>query len=416
MEFDTILIADDSLIIAKRIAREVQRTLGLKVEVVETLRDAKIAIETSRNRFLAAITALTLSDSQYMGAVDLLVKNEVPTIVLTGTLDQQIREQVLSKDVMDYVLKNKDAPEQVIHLIRLIQMNQKRTVMVVDDSEMFRKMQQQFLRANHFKVLEAKDGQEGLDIFRQRPDISMVIIDMEMPRMNGLELVTEIRKTHGKDRVAIIGVSALDENEISVAFLKQGANDFLKKPFLKEEFQCRVRLNVEMLEYIDQIKKAAYQDYLTELFNRKYFFEHVPDQYKQAKKDGTSMTLAMIDIDYFKAINDTHGHEGGDAVLIHISEQFRKYFPDHAIVSRFGGEEFCIFMQSNNPRDDLASLNIFRMFIEDTPCQYDGKKINFTISCGVTQHPCENLEEMLRVADEKLYLAKEKGRNRVIFD
>jgi len=210
-----------------------------------------------------------------------------------------------------------------------------------------------------------------------------------------------------------LGVWGSDSVGLSSLFLKNGANDYLHKPFNSEEFYCRLSQNVDMLEQIATIKRQANTDYLTNLPNRRYFFEETNKSLKKIKNKQGSGALAMLDIDHFKIINDTHGHDVGDEVLKGLSICFSKYFKKYLVAS-LGGEEFAVYFANADKQEALKRLEGFRYFIEANSQEFSKEKIKFTISIGFADGPVYQIDELLKQADLKLYDAKESGRNKVV--
>jgi diguanylate cyclase (GGDEF)-like protein len=211
-------------------------------------------------------------------------------------------------------------------------------------------------------------------------------------------------------------MSAEGAGTLSAKFLKSGANDFLPKPFLNEEFHCRVSQNVELLELIERIQEASYRDFLTNLFNRRYFFAAGQETHEQAVVGKTRLALAMIDIDHFKKVNDQHGHAVGDQALRHIASLLTDMFPEPAMVFRLGGEEFCVLVPDLDRQQTLLRFNEARKAIERSPVSVGDVSFAVTVSIGLATVPGPSLDEMLRRADDLLYQAKAKGRNRLVME
>jgi diguanylate cyclase (GGDEF)-like protein len=231
--------------------------------------------------------------------------------------------------------------------------------------------------------------------------------------MDGIQLTKKIRRRYNKDQVAIIGISAQEKKILSAHFIKNGANDFIHKPFLSEEFYCRVTQNIELLERIEKIKELSNKDYMTGLYNRRYFFESGRKLFKKAEKQNYSIVIAMVDIDFFKQINDTYGHDAGDEVIKNVSGILKKRFRESDIVSRFGGEEFCILAMNMEPKHSFMLFEELRKMIEISEIRVGDKTIQTTVSIGVCATPLSSLDEMIKQADLMLYKAKKAGRNRV---
>jgi diguanylate cyclase (GGDEF)-like protein len=195
-----------------------------------------------------------------------------------------------------------------------------------------------------------------------------------------------------------------------------GASDFLPKPFLREEFFCRVLQNLDILGYIETMREAAFRDYLTGLRNRKYFFERCPEMHLAAQAGGPPIAVAMVDVDHFKRVNDTYGHDGGDVALTHLAALLREHLPGADPVARFGGEEFCALIPGGDRATAARLFEELRRQVEASVAHLGEQPIRFTVSAGVALRPGASLSEMVSRADELLYQAKESGRNRVILE
>jgi len=326
------------------LARRITADLGFEAVIASTRAQAEALLD-SDTAFIAALLDINLPDAPNGEVVDMVLERGVPAIVFTGEMDDALRQRFWSKHIVDYVLKqNMENVEYMLSLVERLHKNPGISVLVVEDSRSARNLISTMLRAHRYNVLEAVSGREALDQLAAHPDIRLIISDYNMPGMNGLELAREIRRHHPKDALAIIGVSGAEGASLSARFLKSGANDFLRKPFGSEEFYTRVTQNVELMEYIAQIKELAHKDYLTKLYNRLYFFTTGAAALAGLCRAGKPVALAMIDIDHFKRVNDEHGHDAGDAVLRHLSGILAARFGGEDIVARLGGEEFCVLV------------------------------------------------------------------------
>jgi diguanylate cyclase (GGDEF)-like protein len=195
---------------------------------------------------------------------------------------------------------------------------------------------------------------------------------------------------------------------LSARFLKSGANDFLHKPFSAEELYCRIIQNLDLLDYIRTIWDMSHRDSLTGLANRRWFFQRGQEMLHQVEKHGASVGVAMLDLDHFKRINDTYGHEIGDAVLCYVAQQLQTHF-GAGLVGRLGGEEFAVVLESAS--QDMWEA--FRQAIASHPAPTLAGPVDVQVSMGVCFLPGANLERHLACADALLYRAKHRGRNRV---
>ncbi|MEI8651971.1 diguanylate cyclase [Pseudoalteromonas sp. Hal273] len=406
-----ILIVEDTPAMA-RVQKHIALKAGYEVDIAESLAQAKELI--SKNSYFCAVVDFILPDAPLGEAVPCTINADIPTIVMTGNIDKKTRDTVEKYPIIDYIIKeNKQAYQYLEKQLQRLPRNENVKVLVVDDSKSTRRYICSLLVRHKYQIIEAQDGQEALNLLEASPDISVIITDNEMPNMNGDELCSEIRRLYSNDEKAIIGISGSDSVGLSSLFLKNGANDYLHKPFNSEEFYCRLSQNVDMLELIATIRRQANTDYLTNLPNRRYFFEEAEKSLKQIKHTKGDGALAMLDIDHFKSINDTYGHDVGDEVLKGLSICFSKYFKKH-LVARLGGEEFAVYFIGVDKQEALKRLEGFRYFIEMNSQEFSKAKIKFTISIGFANGPVYQIDELLKQADLKLYDAKESGRNKVV--
>ena len=406
-----ILIIEDTPTIA-RVQKHIAQKVGYEADIAGSLAEAKELI--SKHSFFCAVVDFILPDAPNGEAVPCTIEADIPTIVMTGNLDETTRNIVEKHPIIDYITKeNKQAYQYLEKQLARLPRNEQILVLVVDDSAATRHHICNLLTRHKYQTLEAVDGVDALKVLAENPKISVIITDNEMPNMNGDELCVEIRRLYSNDEKAIIGISALDTLHLSTRFLKSGADDYLRKPFNNEEFYCRLSQNVDMLENIKTIRLQANTDYLTKLPNRRYFFGEANSHLKAAKVSDTSVSLAMIDVDHFKSINDNYGHDAGDDVLKGLSQCMAKYFEDN-LVGRFGGEEFAVYFADKYPQESLQRLEKFRLFVEKHSPEFSKDHIKFTLSIGFHNGPVYSLDELIKQADLKLYQAKDTGRNKLV--
>jgi DNA-binding response OmpR family regulator/two-component sensor histidine kinase len=246
-----VLIVEDSKTLLQVETDAVAANKELEVVQATSYAQTKQILEESADELLCALLDLSLPDAPDGEVVELVASYNVPSIAYTGTFDENIRDAILEKGAMDYVLKNSSASlEYISSLITYIYHNQNAKALVVDDSRTMREMLNMLLSSHRFSVLLASDGLEALEIVRANSDIKLIITDENMPNMRGSEFIKEIRKTRGQNELCIIGLSAHGNSFMSVDFLKNGANDFITKPFREEEFVCRVLQSMTMLRHV----------------------------------------------------------------------------------------------------------------------------------------------------------------------
>jgi len=233
--------------------------------------------------------------------------------------------------------------------------------------------------------------------------------------MDGIELTRRLRHLRARDRMAVIGVSGSTDASLIPRFLKNGANDFLRKPFSREEFFCRISQNVDQLELIGTLQDLATRDFLTGLPNRRSFLDKAARRLENHTPHDGRLAVAMLDIDHFKHINDSHGHEAGDQALRAVAAVLHASTRPRDISARFGGEEFCLLLNGLDEDACAAYLEQLRATIAALEVTLGEHTLRMTVSIGAChqQAGTTTLHELLGEADRQLYLAKAGGRNRV---
>lgn len=414
-DVDKVLMVEDSKFFAAMVKKRIESELKFDVTWLQTYSDAVSLIDNEKPDFLVGLLDLNLPDAPRGEIVDFVLSRNIPSIVLTGNFSDEVRDSVWAKWVVDYVLKEDSySVDYVVSLIRRIHRNRSIKTLVVDDSITSRTLVGKLLAVHQYNVFEARDGNEAISILDANPDIKMVITDFNMPNMDGFQLTKEIRGRYKKEDIAVIGMSTQGGNNLSARFIKHGANDFIVKPFLSEEFYCRITQNIETIEHIKTIRDAATTDYLTGLFNRRYFFDAGKQLYANSQRHGLTIVTAMMDIDHFKKVNDTYGHDAGDEVIRRIARVLKDSFRQSDIVARFGGEEFCMLGVNMDRNRAFSFFDAIRLNIQNTAIPIADGAINVTVSVGVCAEPRDSLEDMIRHADARLYDAKNGGRNKVM--
>ncbi|MBI9074661.1 MAG: diguanylate cyclase [Desulfatibacillum sp.] len=412
-----VLLVEDSPMFGDAVKATIEDEFDCQVMWVQTMADAQAILEKENGNFFVSILDYNLPDAPDGEIMDCVLSWNIPSIVFSGIFDDDARDYIWSKRVVDYVLKGgPESIEYLISLIRHISHARETKVLIVDDSRVFRAMGSELLAVRQYQIFQAENGIEALKIMSQHPDIRLAIIDYYMPEMDGIELTNELRRMYNRDQLAIIGVSTEGGGMISAQFIKSGANDFLNKPFLTEEFYCRITQNIDLLRHIRRVKELSSRDYLTNLFNRRSFFEYGQKLFASAKRDQTSIAVVMLDLDEFKSVNDTYGHGAGDEVLKAVADTLVDSFRETDVVARFGGDEFCIILSNPDKREVGSLLERIRTAVEANTVLVDGHEIGVRISLGACTELADSLEIMIKKADQMLCQAKGNGKNRVQLD
>ena len=408
-----VLIIEDSSTSLALLKKLVERA-GLKPVVATTLAEARhIFLHSDPEHYLCAIVDYHLPDAPNGEAIDYAIDSFIPTIVSTGKLDADTRNRVLAKDVVDYIPKeNAQVFDYLMRLLSRLEKNKGIEVIVADPKRQNRTAMAALLRRHNFITLECATTEDVETLLGKHPNVKLLLIDSEIKGELATQFVAHLRKTYSKETLAILGLSADENNLLSARFIKSGANDFVKKPFCHEELLCRITLNIDLIEKVETIRRTANTDYLTGLPNRRHFFYTV-DQYQQAPLSHQS--VALIDLDHFKRINDTYGHDAGDAVLKAVARRIASQCAD-LVVSRFGGEEFCVYLPDLPSEAAIERIEALRQHIASKPVNFKDQMLPVTASIGLTTASSTNVHEMLTRADKLLYQAKTGGRNQVAHD
>ncbi len=306
-------------------------------------------------------------------------------------------------------------------------------VLVVDDVPLNRKLQQAYLDAVGYEVLLAQDGVEALQrIEEETPDL--ILLDVMMPKMNGFQVCRRLKNNDTTRFIPVIMVTALNEIEDKIKGIEAGADDFICKPFNKLELLARVKSLLRIKHLHDELErkikeleatqKKLYQlaitDGLTGLYNYRYFNEQLLHELSRAKRHNLHVSVAMMDIDYFKTYNDTHGHPAGDEVLKTIADLLRTNIRKIDVAARYGGEEFALILIETSKASASIAAHKIKKLIEQYKFAHQESQPNenLTISMGVASFPddTQNPEMLVTLADKRLYKAKALGKNRVVLE
>lgn len=251
-----IIVAEDSNVFTSMISKRLKELFDIDVEICRNFEELELAYDKSPERITLAISNINLPGAEKGEALNYLVDLSVPTIVFTGTFQQTTRDQLLSKEIVDYIIKdNVFAVDMLAESVCRFLTNHRHHVLIVDDSATARALLTSRLKRYNFRVSVAESGAAALALLKANPDIGLMITDYNMPDIDGFELTRRIRGTVGSHRLRIIGVSSSTDRLLSARFLKAGGNDFIMRPFIDEEFYCRVNQNLDTLTQIAETRE-----------------------------------------------------------------------------------------------------------------------------------------------------------------
>jgi len=413
-----VLIVDDDNVVLALVQKRLEQIGGIEVLSATGYKDGVKYLLQHKDDINAAIIDLNLPDVAPGVMADYTTKKGIPTIVLTSTVDNDIKKILLGKDIIDYIIKDgMKGINSAIKGVERILRNYETNVLLVDDSSLQLNIAKKILEKMKLNVITANDGQEALNIInKDEIKFSLVITDYNMPNMDGMELTLKIREKFEKDKLAILVLSANDTPEIPTEFIKIGANDFIYKPYAEIEVVTRVNSNLELMDLFEKTRDMANKDFMTKAYNRRYFFETGEEIFAKAKNENNNLAVAMFDIDKFKSINDTHGHDVGDVAICEVARILNENLRPKDLMARFGGEEFCVLLKDITLGECEELFEKIRAAFESNILKVGDLELKFTTSIGVCYGMESSLEEMIKVSDEGLYYCKNNGRNQVAFN
>jgi len=302
--------------------------------------------------------------------------------------------------------------------------NMKTSILVIDDSRVARQQVIDILQQNTLfqYFYEAGDGIEGFKIAINQP-VDLIICDVEMPGMDGFKFLRMLESREELQDVPVIMVTGREDTEAKVRGLEQGASDYVTKPFDPAELLARVKVQLKIKSLQDKLKRSnqmllelSITDPLTGLHNRRAMMESLQKEVHRTARKKTPLSLVMLDIDHFKKINDTYGHQNGDAVLKAIGAELTAQLRQYDIAARFGGEEFVLILPETDIKEATQVAERLRQNIASLRFEAELANLEITVSLGVasTQNKIvKSTDDLIREADYALYNAKRGGRNRV---
>jgi two-component system, cell cycle response regulator len=297
-------------------------------------------------------------------------------------------------------------------------------ILLVEDSATTATVLSRYL-VEQYRLVRAADGEEAWSLLQQRVDIELVITDIQMPRLTGHQLLVRLRRSdvaHLRSLPVIVMTTGDDTADRNLAFLN-GASDFITKPIDELELQARVKVHYSLAHTIRELEDSrrlleeqATTDPLTHLKNRRAFFEAGSKALSTARRYNGDLSVIIVDIDFFKRINDTHGHHAGDEALVAVAQLLGGMIRAEDTCARIGGEEFALLLPGTNRLGAAVLAERVRAAVERAMIRAGGTRLPLTVSLGVASLGHDvggNLDDLLGIADRRLYLAKESGRNRI---
>ncbi len=287
--------------------------------------------------------------------------------------------------------------------------------LLIDDSPDVQRLLKMRLRSEGIVVIGAETGQEGVDkALEQAP--SVILLDIDMPGMDGFEVLRTLKDTESTLHIPVIMLSGLHSAQDKVTAFDLGAVDFITKPFDVTELRVRVRSALRISQLLRMLAQRAQIDGLTGLYNRAHFDKRWAEEVAAAERHKRALSLAVFDLDKFKSINDSYGHPAGDAAIQGLAKLLQRESRKEDIPCRYGGEEFVLIMPETKPEDAKELCERIRLALADITWPRHPER-TITVSIGIAGSDgsciCEP-GKWIEAADRNLYTAKTSGRNQVV--
>ena len=358
------------------------------------------------------------------GADDFLTK-PVGEVALVSRVRSLARLKMLTDELRMRAVTSREIGIQNPEREAIAEQGRNARILIVDDRASSAERCATPLATEHTVEVETNPNEA---LFRiAEGNYELIIMSLGLQQHDGLRLCSQIRSLERTRQIPILAIADGDNNARLVRGLEIGINDYLMRPIDKNELLARARTQIRKKRYTDRLRdnvqtsiEAAVTDGLTGLYNRRYMETHLGTLVEQAAQRGKPLTTLVLDIDYFKSVNDTHGHDAGDDVLREFALRIRKSIRNIDLACRLGGEEFVIVMPDTDMTVAATVAERLRRRIagEPFPIQQGTKLLNVTLSIGIAAltNPDDTAATILKRADLALYRAKRDGRNRVVAD
>jgi diguanylate cyclase (GGDEF)-like protein len=393
---------------------------GCIVVHCSTFASLKRELDVAAENFDLAILDLCLADAPDGEALDLVLSHSVPAIVFSGYTSDARRSAILADGAAEIVYKN--SPRSLDRLAEAVERQQlarRPAVAVIGIAGKARPPVLHALRPQAFSAIYCDDEDQAMSaIDASKGSVELLVVPSELAERDGYALFGKLALRFGEDTVRTVGY-ALEpgENELS-RFLAAGGDDFLHMPMSAADVEARLAHTLNIHRQIQSLRRMASRDYLTDMLNRRYFFDRGPKLVDMCLRQSAPACAALVDIDHFKRLNDTYGHEVGDLVLKAVSRKLLQLVGEkNHLPARIGGEEFALLLTNMDVEQAFDFCERIRLDIAKTRIVIDDEDLTVTVSMGLAAiSGAESFDNYLNAADQYLYLAKHAGRNRVFSD
>jgi len=421
-----VLVVEDS----KYFANILKNNLGLlkyNVDLAITLKEAYNLL--NKNKYDLIILDLNLPDGDGLEFCKSVKSDpnftKTQIAVISASDDNELKTKLNEYGILGYFNKNESKEklaEFILNLDRLLQTfdYSGKNILLIEDSKiqhLYLKGLLEYAGLNVYSCFSLEEAEKLLA--KEKPKLDLVIMDYYLGSEKTEKFIQQFKSIKFYEHTPIMMITVSEDSNIKYSLFLLGVSDYLKKPFDIGEFYLRIRSHLRIKYLIDMLEAKnkmlsilATTDELTQLYNRRFFWELARKEENRYIRYGREYSIIILDIDNFKDVNDTYGHDVGDIVLKEIASKIKECVRYADILARFGGEEFILLLPETGIKGSSYVAEKIRKFISDD--KLTDLNLKITVSLGVaSRDETNNLEETIKLADNRLYKAKNNGKNRV---
>jgi diguanylate cyclase (GGDEF)-like protein len=413
-----VLLVEDTRFYSIAIRDRLETLFGIKVTHCASFAALKCELENAEAEYALAILDLCQPDAPDGEALDYVISRNIAAIVFSGISSDAKREQILAKGIAEYVAKS--SVHSIDDLAAAVdrRLSTATAELLIVDPDTGQSTLPGILAEGRFSPAIAANEQEALATLDKFRNIELVLIRGDIAARRSYSFLEVLQNRYGEETIRVIGYSTVVGRDDVARFLNAGGDDFFHLPISPEDLAGRLRHTMTLHKQIQVLQRMASRDYLTDLLNRRYFFDRGPKIVDMCLRQNQPVSMALMDIDHFKKLNDTYGHEIGDVVLKAVAKKLSVLVGEKQhLIARLGGEEFGILFAGLDIQQAYEYCDHIRSEISRVRIVVDDEDISVTISMGLANiSGSETFDNYLNAADQYLYLAKHSGRNRVFSD
>jgi diguanylate cyclase (GGDEF)-like protein len=417
-EGQRVLLVEDTRLYTVAVRSLLETRLGVVVVACATFEALRDVIETCSEPFDLAILDLCLADAPNGETLKYILETSVPAVVFSGFTTDARRAEILSSGAADIVYKNSPRSlDNLLESVTRVLSSRQPHILVVDPGRSSAMVAA--IGRGAFAVTHCKGEEDALDaIDSAKGGIELVVVRSDIVSKNAYAFIETLHLRFGEGAVRVVGFASETPDDAVGRFLKAGGDDFLQLPMSRLDIEGRLTHTLAIHRQIQTLQRMASRDYLTDMLNRRYFFDRGPKMVEMCLRQSSPVCAALLDIDHFKRLNDTYGHEVGDLVLKAVSRKLLQIVGENQhLAARIGGEEFGLLLTHMDIEEAYEFCERIRIEISKVRVAIDDEDISVTVSMGLaTISEFETFDNYLNAADQYLYLAKHSGRNRVFSD